>query len=250
MNGAEINQRIGIKQGIGMVQIARELAKRGRTLQTLFENPKVRLTKGELTAAAVSVRGDKPFNEALMTNAFANASIQQAVGGNKVARILFRSQQLKTTGLTGVIHGNKPAVLDLEPFYMLYLGSCKDLEAKVIQLDVHDYIKPEDIKMKEQFDMGDGLEAVFKTNDGDRLLMTASALFADNSSSEIQRVPFSGYDQPVEVKGLILQGKDNGNKLEVSAKFPFTGQRTIVIPMLTPYYWINLAPIRVEYKRN
>src|SRR3989338_3144432 len=117
--------------------------------------------------------------------------IALARGGNKLAAVLFRKHQFKTIGLPGVIHGKNPAVIDLGQLYVRYLGSAKDMPAKLIETEPFQRIKPEDIANKESFDMGEMLEASFRTNDaGDELLVTAHAILGD-VSSEGAKEPFA-----------------------------------------------------------
>lgn len=248
LEATAVNPR-SIKHGLLMFRVFNELARTRRSsVREVQDNPRVRFTKPELDEIATSPTG-KPFGRDLISNEFANESIALALGGDKLAAVLLRHNILKQHGLQGVIHGNKPAEINLEPLYMKYLGSTKDMKAKLISLDIHHWIKPEDIANKESFDMGKGLEASFKADDSkEHLLVTAPAIFADDSSSEVKRVPFENVESPVEIKGLVLQGKDGGSKLQVSTKVPFTGTRTIVLPMITSFDRIELIPLNIEYK--
>ena len=239
-----------IKHGLGMFQVFKTLAGKGRTFESLKRSPAVRLTRKELEETA-KIDG-KPVNVDIINNRFANEAIRLATqGGNKLVTVLLRQSLLKTVGLTATIHGSKPAVIDLEPLCLLYLGPCKDMEAKLIQPEVHHYIKPEDIASFENFDMGDALEASLKANDTkDKILVTAPAVFADSSSTTVKREPFPEMEKPTEVKGLILQGKDSGKKLEIRAKEPFSGTLSVVLPLITAHDCIELAPLNIEYKKR
>lgn len=242
-----VNPR-SVKHGLLMFRAFSEVARRRRTsVAEIQDQPRVKFTKPELEEVA-TVQG-RPFGRNLISNRFVNESIGLALGGDKLAAVLLRHNILKQHGLQGVIHGNKPAEIDLSPLYMKYLGSAKDMEAKLISLDIYHSVKPEDIANKESFDMGDSLEASFKTDDSkEHLLVTAPAILADDSSSKVKRTPFENVESPVEVKGLILQGKDGGSKLQISTKVPFSGISTIVLPMLTSFDWIELVSLNIEYK--
>ena len=242
-----VNPR-SVKHGLLMFRVFNELVRtRRHSLGEVQEKPTVRFTKPELEQVA-TINGT-PFGRDLISNKFANDSIGLVIGGDKLATVLLRQNILKQYGLQGIIHGNKPAEIDLGSLYMKYLGSAKDMKAKLIALDIHNWIKPEDIANKESFDVGNGLEASFKADDSKKhLLVCAPAILADDSSSKVKRDPFENFENPVEIKGLILQGKDGGSKLQVSAKVPFTGTRTIILPMITSFDWIELVPINIEYK--
>ncbi len=242
-----VNPR-SLKHGLLMFRVFNELVRtRRHSLREVQDKPKVRFTKSELDQVA-TIDG-KPFGRDLISNQFANKSVGLVLGGDKLATVLLRQNILKQYGLQGVIHSNKPAEIDLGSLYMKYLGSAKDMKAKLIALDIHNWIKPEDIANKESFDIGNGLEASFKADDSKKhLLVCAPAIFADASSSTVKREPFENVESPVEIKGLILQGKDEGSKLQVSAKAPFTGTQTIILPMITSFDWIELVPVNIEYK--
>ena len=243
-----INPR-SIKHGLGMFQVFRTLANKGRTFESLQQKPRVRLTREELAQTA-TIHG-RPFNAGIINNGFANEAIRLATQGDRIATVLLRHHLLNSTGLTTTVHGSKPAVIDLEPLYLTYLGPCKDMEALVIHPEVHHYIKPEDIARLKSFDMGDVLEASFKANDAkDKILVTAPAILADSSSTTVKREPLPGMEKPIEVKGLILQGKDGGKKLEIRAKESFNGTLSVVLPLITSYGWIELAPLNIEYKKR
>ncbi len=241
-----INPR-SIKHGLGMFQVFRTLANKGRTFESLQQKPRVRLTREELAQTA-TIHG-RPFNAGIINNGFANEAIRLATQGDRLAAVLLRHNLLKAVGLTAAVHGSQPAVIDLEPLYLTYLGPCQDMKAKLIQPEVHRYIKPEDIAEFESVDMG--FEASFKANEAkDKILVTAPAIFADSSSTTVKRDPFPEMEKPTEVKGLILQGKDGGKRLEIRAKEPFSGTLSVVLPFITSFDWINLAPLNIEYKKR
>lgn len=242
-----VNPR-SIKHGLLMYRVFSELARTKRgSVSEVQDKPRVRFTKAELEKIA-TLHG-KPFGREIISNEFANEAIGLALGGDTLSTILLRQSILKQHGLQGVIYGNRPAEIDLGALSMKYLGSAKDLKAKLISLDIHNWIKPEDIANKEFFDMGNSLEASFKTGErNEHLVVTAPAILADDSSSKVKRVPFENLENPVEIKGLVLQGKEGGSKLQVSAKAPFIGIRTIVLPMITSFDWIELVPLNIEYK--
>ncbi len=127
--------------GINAARVIRELVKKGKTPVTLRENPNIRFTTEEL--ARIS-QFPKPENA--VTNSFVNEVVKQIINGNKFLVGLFRLAQLSTQGLTGTIHGKKPAVIDLESLGMYYHGTQNEIEAKVIKYNKHTYIKPEDLK--------------------------------------------------------------------------------------------------------
>ena len=235
-----------INHGLGMFQVFRTLVGKGRTFESLQKKPAVRLTRQELKETA-TVQG-KPCNTGIITNRFVNAAIRLAIQRDRFATVLLRHNLLKTVGLTATIHGSKPAVIDLEPLYLLYLGPCKNMEAKLIQPEVHNYIKPEDVA---RFESCNVLEASFKANETkDKILVTAPAILADSSSTTVKREPFSEMEKPTEVKGLILQGKDKGRRLEIRAQRPFSGTVFVVLPLITSDDRIQFAPLNIEYKKR
>lgn len=249
MDGTTVINPKSIRHGLGMFQVFRTLAQKGRTFESLQRKPTVRLTREELEQTATAA--GKSFNTDIINNKFANEAIRLATQGDRLATVLLRHNLLKTVGLTATIHGSKPAVIDLEPLYLLYLGACKDMEAQLIQPEVHEYIKPEDVARFENFDMGNVLEASFKANEAkDKILVTAPAILADSSSTTVKREPFPEMEKPTEIQGLILQGKDEGKRLEIRAQRPFSGTLSVVLPLITSFDWISLAPLNVEYKKR
>ncbi|MBI3309231.1 MAG: hypothetical protein HYZ79_07665 [Candidatus Melainabacteria bacterium] len=248
-SGLTVNPR-SIRDGLSMFKVFQTLVhRRGRTIEELKAQPRVRFTNDELDEVT-TIQG-KPFNRGRAhSNRFANDAIALALGGNKLAAVLFRKNQFKTIGLPGIIHGNKPAVIDLGQLYVRYLGSANDMPAQLIETEPFQWIKPEDIANKESFNMGEALEASFRTTDsGDELLVTAPAILGD-ASSEGAKEPFANVGEEVEIRGLVLKGLENGAKLEVSTKTPFSGVRTIVLPLVSSYGWIERVPLNIEYKKR
>ena len=248
--------------GIGIVQVARALANKGRTLETLRERPGIRFTNKELER--IQTIGGRPFNAKLVTNDFANQTVQLALGGNKLAVMLFRTQQLKISGLPATIHGNKPAVIDLEPLKLYYHASDnKVLEAKVIKYDEHTWVTPEKLKSGV-----DNLPLAFRwgvTRGEDDKLYCALGDFKYVPNKEFDKWIISSpaffsrkspetrpeeIEKPVEIDGLIFTSQDGGKKLEIRTNAPFSEVKTITLPLLTSYKWVEFAPINVEYKKR
>ncbi len=250
-----------INHGIGIVQVARALAKKGRTLKALIEKPRVRFISEELRK--MQTIGGITFNAGILTNDFANQAVQLALGGDKIAKILFRAQQLKINGLPSTIHGNKPAIIDLEPLEMYYQNSENQvIEAEVIKYDEHTWISPEQLKsgidkMPLAFKWG-----VIRDKDDELYCSHGNFTFIPNKELNKWLISSPGFfsttpltkpdeaEKSVEIDGLVFKSQDSGKKLEISANVPFSGIKEITLPLLTSYKWAELVPIKVEYKKR
>lgn len=241
--------------GVNAVRVIQTLVRKGRTIDTLKTRPGVRFTEGELTQLS-------RFPSNPVTNQFVNQVVQLALSGNKVLLAMFRSTQLNTIGITATVHGDKPAVVDLELLGMYYHGS-GNIEAKAIRYNKDFVVKPEDLKsgasnMPLTFRWGvikgsddklyckHGVSEYVPNSELTKWLISSPIILADVPSSKPEES-----EKPVEIDGLVFKGLDGGKKLEISSKEKSTDVKSIILPFLTKWdEEIKFVKLNIECKRR